>query len=304
MKLSVVIPVYNSESSIRELIAELTRNLNGVSSEIILVNDASADQSEMACEQAAREYDNVKCFSLRINFGEHNAVMCGLNYAEGEYCVIIDDDFQNPPAEILKLLAEIEKGYDVVYSKYHRKMHSVYRNIGSWVNNKVANLLMQKPKDLYFSSFKIIRREVVTEMIKYRGPFPYIDGLVIRTTNNITSVFVEHSERFNGTSNYTFRKLFSLYLNMFLNFSVKPLRIFTISGIFIFILGVLLSGYFIFLKISSQELPGWTSTVTLILLLSGFQIIFLGLIGEYLGKLYMDHNNTPQWVIKQRKTGN
>ena len=143
---------------------------------------------------------------------------------------------------------------------------------------------------------------MVNEIIKYKGPFPYIDGLILRTTNNISSVCIDHHERMIGKSNYTFQKLFSLYLNMFLNFSVKPLRIFTVAGAVIFLLGMALSVYFVISKLTSQELPGWTSTVLLILLLSGFQIIFLGLIGEYLGKQYMDQNNTPQWVIKKEVT--
>lgn len=299
MQLSVIIPVYNAEQSIYELVRTITDVLHLDQMEIILVNDGSRDNSEKICEQIANENTKVKFISLRRNFGEHNAVLCGLNYSEGDYAVIVDDDFQNPPSEIVKLLEEAEKGYDVVYSKYHQKKHGLFRNIVSRIANQVANMLMTKPKDLYLSSFKIIRKEVIREIIKYKGPFPYIDGLVLRTTNNITSIYIDHHERMMGKSNYTLTKLFSLYLNMFLNFSVKPLRIFTVSGAFIFILGIILSIYFIISKLTSQEVQGWTSIVILILLLSGFQIIFLGLIGEYLGKQYMDQNNTPQWVVKK-----
>lgn len=302
MNLSVIIPVYNAEKSIQALVNEV-QTLHTDKTEIILVNDGSNDNSEAICEQIANEQSNIKFISLRKNFGEHNAVLCGLNFAEGNYSVIIDDDFQNPPSQISKLLNEIEKGYDVVFSKYYDKRHSLIRNLMSSLNNKVANLLMNKPKELYLSSFKIIHKDVVREIIKYKGPFPYIDGLILRTTNNISSVLVEHDKRTIGKSNYTIKKLFSLYLNMFLNFSIKPLRIFTVSGFVIFLLGVFLSFYFIVSKLSSQEVPGWTSTVLLILLLSGFQIIFLGLIGEYLGKQYMDQNNTPQWVIKKENMG-
>jgi undecaprenyl-phosphate 4-deoxy-4-formamido-L-arabinose transferase len=202
------------------------------------------------------------------------------------------------------LLDEIRKGYDVVFSKYRIKKHHIMRNIVSSLNHKAANLLMQKPKDIYLSSFKIIRQDIVQELIKYKGPFPYIDGLILRTTNNIGSAWVEHDKRNVGKSNYTVKKLFSLFLNMFLNFSLRPLRIFTICGFFIFLCGVILSGVFIYVKITSIEFPGWTSTVTFILLLSGFQIIFLGLIGEYLGKLYLDQNNSPQWVIRTKIDNN
>lgn len=299
MKLSVIIPVYNAEHSIGALVNEIKRVLAGIDLEIILVNDGSKDGTEIICEKISSENPQVKFISLRKNFGEHNAVLCGLNFVSGEYAVIIDDDFQNPPIEILKLLNEIEKGYDVVYSKYIRKKHSFYRNTLSKISNSISYYLMDMPKNLYLSSFKIMRMEIAREITKYKGPFPYIDGLIMRITNNIGSVYVTHSSRAQGKSNYTFKKLFSLHLNMFLNFSVKPLRVFTTIGLLIFIGGMSLSTYFVYCKLTYQEPAGWTSTVILILLLSGFQIIFLGLIGEYLGKQYMDQNNTPQWVIKK-----
>jgi glycosyltransferase involved in cell wall biosynthesis len=304
LKISIIIPVFNAERSINALVNAVFESVNCAAVEVILVNDGSSDTSETICEKLARNNRDVKFISLRKNFGEHNAVLCGLNYAEGDYAVIIDDDFQNPPGEINKMIRVAEHGYDVVYSKYKQKKHSLFRNIGSRFNNMMANVLMTKPKDLYLSSFKIISRDMIKEIIKYRGPFPYIDGLILRATNNIGSVEVEHHERAVGKSNYNLKKLFSLYMNMFLNFSLKPLRMFTISGAFLFVWGLSLSAYFIFSKLTSQEIPGWTSTVILILLLSGFQIIFLGLIGEYLGKQYMDQNNTPQWVVKKEILNN
>ncbi len=303
MKLSVVIPVYNAEQSIAELVKHLYNTLNGIDFEVILVNDGSQDKSEQVCEKLAEENNSVKFISLRKNFGEHNAVLCGLNFTKGEYIAVIDDDFQNPPAEIIKLLNEAEKGFDVVYSKYHHKRHNLFRNAGSWLNGAIAGYLIDKPKGLYLSSFKIIKKEVVEEIIKYKGPFPYVDGLIFRTTNNISSIYVAHDKRQLGKSNYTFSKLFSLYLNMFLNFSIRPLRVFTVSGVAIFLVGFFLSVYFVVAKYVYNEPPGWTSTVLIVLMFSGFQIVFLGLIGEYLGKQYLDQNNTPQWVIKKKING-
>lgn len=300
MKLSVVVPVYNGERTIAALVARLRGDLAGVDHEVILVNDGSKDGSEKTCENIVAANANVKFISLRRNFGEHNAVLCGLNFADGDYAVIIDDDLQNPPEEILKLLEEIEQGYDVVYSQYHVKQHNFIRNICSRINNTVSNFLLDKPKDLYLSSFKIIRREVVQEIIKYKGPFPYIDGLIMRTTDNISSVYVSHVARAQGKSNYNLAKLFSLYMNMFINFSIKPLRLFTLIGLLIFLLGICMGTYFAVSKALYWEVPGWTSTVLIILLFSGFQVIFLGLIGEYMGKQYLDQNNTPQWVIKKK----
>jgi len=300
MELSIIIPVYNSEKSIRKLVLELNNTLKDIDFEVILVNDGSKDQSEKICEGLAEEFKQVTFISLRRNFGEHNAVMCGLNFSSGLYSVIIDDDFQNPPEEIIKLLDEIRKGYDVVYSKYKVKKHGFFRNLGSKFTDFVANQLLEKPRHLYLSSFKIIHRDVVQEVIKYKGPFPYIDGLVLRATDHITSIYVDHSDRVEGRSNYNLKKLVLLYLNMFVNFSIMPLRIFTITGVIIFIIGVILSIFLIVRRLLNPEFPaGWTSVALVVVTFSAFQIIFLGLIGEYLGKQYLDQNNTPQWTIKQ-----
>jgi polyisoprenyl-phosphate glycosyltransferase len=300
MKISVVIPVYNGEKSIALLVEAVKEQLATCETEIILVNDGSKDQSESVCEMIAEKHPEVIFISLRKNFGEHNAVMCGLNYVTGDYAVIIDDDFQNPPSEIMKLVNEAEKGFDVVYSKYEEKKHSIFRNAGSRFNNMMATLLLEKPRHLYLSSFKAISGEVVREIIKYKGPFPYVDGLILRVTDKISVVTTDHALRATGKSNYNLRKLVALYLNMFINFSIKPLRIFIFIGTFIFLTGLILAIWFIIDKLLHPSiLVGWTSIAILIILFSGFQIIFLGLIGEYLGKQYLDQNNTPQWVVKK-----
>lgn len=297
--LSIVIPVYNGASTIGPLVRTVLDELKDHKLEVILVDDGSQDDSEAVCQEIARSNSRVIFISLRKNFGEHNAVMCGLNYASGDYTVIIDDDFQNPPNEIVKLVKEAGKGYDVVYSQYREKQHHWLRNLGSRWNDLMANWLLGKPKDLYLSSFKLIRRELVEEIIKYRGPYPYIDGLILRSTRNIGKAWVEHNRRREGRSNYTLKKLISLYLNMFLNFSVKPLRVFTVIGFVAFLLGIVLSVLFIAEKLARPETPaGWTSIAILILTFSGFQTMFLGLMGEYLGKQYLTQNGAPQWVVK------
>lgn len=300
MELSVCIPVYNGAKSIGRLVDELEVKLSDIKYEIVLVNDGSKDDSEEVCIDIAKAKDYVTFISLRRNYGEHNAVMCGLNYCKGDYTVIIDDDFQNPPSEIIKLLTEIKKGYDVVYAKYRKKKHSIFRNLGSKFNDIVATKLLNKPKNLYLCSFKIVSKEVVDEVIKYKGPFPYVDGLILRVTDNITSTYVEHCSRVDGESNYTIGKLVTLWLNMFINFSIVPLRIVSILGgitsISCFILGI----YFIIEKLLHPDaVLGWASTVVLILFLSGLQMMFLGIIGEYIGKNYLDKNGTPQWTIKK-----
>lgn len=300
MKVTICIPVYNSENTIERLVNSIEFELRSYNIEFVLVNDGSKDRSEMVCKALAEKNPRVRFVSLRKNFGEHNAVMCGLNYMSGDCAVIIDDDFQNPPSEIVKLVKELDKGFDVVYSFYEKKKHNIFRNIGSRFNNLVSTWLLGKPKNLYLSSFKVIRRDVIDEIIKYKGPFPYVDGLLLRVTNNISSVMVEHNFREEGQSNYTFSKLISLWLNMFINFSIKPLRIFTLSGIFISLLSFLSILYFWVYKILHPEVEaGWTSIILAVTFFSGIQLLFLGIIAEYLGKSYLTINQTPQWTVKK-----
>ena len=243
MKISICIPVYNGETSIKKLVFCLLDELKKFPTEIILVNDGSIDHSEEQCEQLAQSIRNVKFISLRKNFGEHNAVLCALNYVTGDYAVIIDDDFQNDPSEIKKLLA-VAPNVDVVYSKYSKKQHHWFRNLGSRLNDYMATQLINKPKNLYLSSFKVVNSDVVKEIIRYKGPFPYIDGLILRVTNSIGVVEVTHNRREMGKSNYTFSKLVSVWLNMFINFSIKPMRIFTGAGFFLAMIGVFFSIFF------------------------------------------------------------
>jgi len=301
MKVSVCIPVYNGAKTIKNLVDNVFLELGArYEVEVVLVNDYSPDNSDDICKDLAKKYQDVKYISLRRNYGEHNAVMCALNYSTGDYVAIVDDDFQNPPSEIIKLVEEAEKGFDVVYSKYHKKEHHFIRNFGSKFNDKISNWLLEKPKDLYLSSFKVIRRELVQEIIKYKGHAPYIDGLILRATNNFSSVYVSHDKRQEGASNYTLKKLISLWLNMFINFSIKPLRLFSFFGIIATAFGFIASIIFIIQKIIDPNLQlGWTSVMVSILFFAGVQIVFLGLIGEYVGKHYLQDNGTPQWTVKE-----
>ncbi len=300
MKISICIPVYNGAATIERLVDTVERELSGYALEFVLVNDASRDESEVVCEKMALTRDNLRFISLRKNFGEHNAVMCALNHVSGDCAVIIDDDFQNPPEEIIRLVQELEKGFDVVYSRFEEKQHSMFRNLGSRFNDLTATWLLDKPKNLYLSSFKAMRREIVEEIIKYQGPFPYVDGLILRVTGNISSVLVRHNDREQGTSNYTLKKLISLWLNMFINFSIKPLRVFTMLGLSISVVSLFLIAYFILEKLLYPESSqGWASIMVAITFFSGIQLMFLGLISEYLGKHYLTTNKAPQWTIKK-----
>lgn len=300
--LSIVIPVYNGANTIDGLVEKLLAILGLEHLQIILVNDGSLDNSHEVCHKLARKYPEIIIYiNLSKNFGEHNAVIAGLNYADGDYAVIMDDDFQNPPEEVLRLINEAtSKQYDIVYTYYERKQHSWFRNIGSKFNEFIANFMLQKPRNLYLSSFKCLSKFVVQEIIKYKGPFPYIDGLALRCTRNIGKIKVQHKKRKEGRSGYTLRKLINLWLNMFVNFSINPLRLSTLLGLIFSCLGVIITICTIIEKFLHPKIPvGWPSLIIAIMTFSGVQLLILGLLGEYLGRLFLSNNQTPQFVIRE-----
>lgn len=247
----------------------------------------------------AKKYDNLSVLNLSRNFGQHNATIAGLNHARGEYVITMDDDLQHPVSEIFKLVGEIEKGYDVVYGEYP-KHDDLFRKAGSVANNLMMDVMIGKPRELKFSSFRIIRSFVVKEIIKYDAPYPYMDGLILRITRNIGTVKVEHRERKNGGSTYTVKKLLSLWLNGFLNFSILPLRLFAYVGIVFAIAGFLAAAVIVVRAIFFfVPVQGWASLIVSTLIFSGVQLLSLGVIGEYIGRMYLTQNRTPQYVIKE-----
>jgi undecaprenyl-phosphate 4-deoxy-4-formamido-L-arabinose transferase len=301
--LSIVIPVYNGEATISFLVKQLIDTLNSELLEIILINDCSIDNSEITCIELYKKYPQiVRFFSLAKNVGEHNAVMAGLNQVRGEYVVIMDDDLQNPIEEVKKLLDFIlTNDVDVVYTYYDKKEHHFLRNLGSLFNDKVANLMLGKPKDLYLSSFKVINRFMVDELIKYNLPFPYIDGLILRSTSKIGKINVIHSKRTEGTSGYTFAKLISLWSNMFINFSILPLRLSIVLGFLSAFIGFLFSIYTFIEKSNNPNLPiGYSITIILISIFSGILLLSIGIMGEYLGRMFLSQTNKPQFTIRKK----
>jgi len=303
VNVSVVIPVYNSEDSIERVVDTLIDNLSDrYNLEIVLVNDGSKDNSEKVCVSLHSRYSGVvRFYSLAKNVGEHNAVMAGLNMCSGDYVVIMDDDFQNPISEVIKLFDyAINSDYDVVYTYYEKKQHSFFRNLGSKFNDRVANIMLSKPKDLYLSSFKLVNRFLVDEIINYRLPYPYIDGLILRSTDNIGKIEVEHQKREIGQSGYTLKKLVSLWLNMFTNFSIIPLRFSTVLGFITAVIGVVVGAYAVIEKISNPDIPvGYTSLFVVICLFSGIVLLALGMVGEYLGRIFISLNKKPQYLIRK-----
>jgi undecaprenyl-phosphate 4-deoxy-4-formamido-L-arabinose transferase len=308
--LSVVVPVYNSEATIGRLaehvVTVLTPHVERL--EVVLVNDGSHDNSHSAALKAVdRHPGTVRYVRLARNFGEHNAVMCGLHHTSCQYAAIIDDDFQQPPAEILKLLHKIQStGADVVYGCYVEMHQKAYRNLGSRFHNWVASTLLRKPRWLYLSSFKLMNRFLIDEICRYEGPYPYLDGLILRATSAIETETVEHRPREVGKSTYTLRRLIRLWLNMVTSHSVLPLRISSVAGFTICIVGLLLSLFFIAswsvggIFLHDAVPPGWASTICLITVLGGAQLCMLGILGEYLGRLYLSSNRQPQWVVRER----
>jgi glycosyltransferase involved in cell wall biosynthesis len=300
--LSILIPVYNSENTINRLVEELISELGVLFRlEIVLVNDNSRDNSEKVCISLFEKNRKiVKFYSLSKNVGEHSAVMAGLNKVTGDYTVVMDDDFQNPVSEVLKIVkTAIDGNYDVVYSYFERKKHDFFRNAGSWLNDKIANLMLGKPKDLYLSSFKVINKFLVNEIIKYQAPFPYIDGIIMQITNKIGKVKVDHHERKEGRSGYTLKKLISLWMNMFTNFSILPLRISIILGILFASIGLLLGVFTIIEKFTNPHVPvGFASLFVSISIFGGIQLIMLGMVGEYIGRVFLSLNKKPQYTIR------
>lgn len=302
-KLSILIPVYNSQESIKKLVELLVHSITTYVLEIILVNDGSKDLSDLYCIELNETFPNVvKYFSLAKNVGEHNAVMAGLNQVTGDYVIIMDDDFQNPVSEVVKLADAIANSdSDVIYTFYKNKEHHLIRNIGSKFNDWVANLMLGKPKNLYLSSFKALNFFLVKEVIKYELPFPYIDGLILRTTDRIGKIEVLHHKRENGQSGYTFRKLFSLWSNMFVNFSILPLRLSIIMGFISALVGFVFSIYTVIEKINKPNLPvGYSLTIILISIFSGILLIAIGLVGEYLGRMFLSQTKKPQFTIRKQ----
>jgi len=239
-RVSVVIPVYNGSGTVAALVARLEEELaSRCDFEVVLVNDGSPDDSAEICRGLAEKHRWVRFVNLSRNFGEHNAVMAGLCHCSGDCAVIVDDDFQNPPSEVMKLVDKLREGHDVVFSRYQVKEHHPLRNLGSLFNNAVASVMLKKDPDLYLSSFKAINRFLIDEITRYSGPYPYIDGLILRTTRNYASQLVAHESRAVGESNYTMAKLVRLWLNMFTNFSILPLRVASLLGLGVAFAGII-----------------------------------------------------------------
>ncbi|MDL2218988.1 glycosyltransferase family 2 protein [Ruminococcaceae bacterium OttesenSCG-928-O06] len=300
--LSFVIPCYRSAGTIAAVVGEIetaVAAMPGYGHEIILVNDASPDNTFEVIVQLCAENPRVTGVSLAKNFGQHAALMAGFAHVAGDIVICLDDDGQTPADEAGKLVTAIQAGSDVVYANYTDKKHNPLRNFGSGLNDVMARWMLGKPKNLLVSSYFAARRFVIDEVLKYQNPYPYIIGLILRTTDSIVNVPVTHRSRTAGKSGYTFGKLLALWVNGFTSFSVKPLRIATFIGFLTGLAGFAMLIWTIVNKIITPDVPlGYSSTMATLLFIGGMIMLILGLIGEYVGRMYISVNNAPQYVVR------
>ena len=304
-KVSFVIPCYRSEHTVEGVVNEIATTMETLQEkytfEVILINDCSPDNTMGTIRRLCEERPYVKGIGFARNFGQHAALMAGLRQSNGDFVVCLDDDGQTPADEVDKLLSKLEEGFDAVYAKYEHKQHSGFRNLGSKVNELMTRVMLEKPKELYVSSYFAVKRFIVEDMVRYENSYPYVIGLVLRATKNITNVVVNHREREEGTSGYTLKKLLGLWFNGFTAFSVKPLRIATCVGAVSAFLGFAYGIYTILKKFINPDVPlGFSSMMAALVFFGGMIMIMLGLIGEYIGRIYISMNNSPQYVIKER----
>lgn len=302
MLVSVVIPCYNSQASIRQVV-QLTSQafdaIEGYECEFVLVDDCSPDGTYREIERLAAERDDVLGLTLMRNFGQHSALMCGLNHARGDFCLGMDDDLQTHPSQIARLIAKMEEGYDVVYGVYGELRNGAIKNFTSWLNRVSAQILLDRPKDVETSNFWLITRQVRDEAIRYRNYNPYVEALFGRITNRVGNVTIEHHEREHGSSNYTLGKLVRLWLAYF-NYTVLPLRVVSAVGVVSALVGFVF-GIITFIRklVTPNMAAGWASLVCIMLFFFGLVLLTLGIIGEYIADIVLPLNGTPQYLVRE-----
>lgn len=305
LRVSVVVPVYRSEA----ILPELCRQVHGALEqagwadqfEMILVNDCSPDRSWQVVTELAGRHPWVRGISLRKNFGQHNALMAGLHQVRGHVVVLMDDDLQHPPSEIVRLVQVLEQDplADVCYTRYLGRQHAIWKRLGSRFNDWAATLLLKKPRGLYLSSFKALRFDMVQEIIRYDGPFAYLDGLILSITRAFAVVDIQHQARHAGEGNYSLRRSVSLWLKMATSFSIFPLRVVTVLGFTLTLLSMAMMAFVVYERLTHPQIPaGWASLAATVLLLGGIQTFCMGMLGEYLGRAYLKLNRAPQFSVR------
>lgn len=302
-KISFVIPCYGSEKTVEVVINEIDEVVNKNEKydyEIVAVNDHSPDNVWNVLTKIAEKNKKVKLINLAKNMNRPGALMAGLSKVTGDYVVLMDDDGQCPMESLWELIKPLEEGHDVSIAKYPEYKQSAFKSFGTIVNRKMTEIVMEKPKDLAFTNFSAMKKYIVDEIIKYKNPYPYMTGLLLRTTSDIVNVKMEERERIAGSTNFTFKKMLNLWINGFTAFSIKPLRISTIIGFITAAIGFIYGIYVIIHKliVHTNVLEGYSSLMAVMLFIGGIIMMMLGMIGEYLGRIYISINNSPQYVIK------
>lgn len=303
-KISFVIPCYYSEKTVADVIKRIIKTVmadGNYDYEIICVNDGSTDGTYAILRKLSKKNCRIKVIDLARNFGQHAALMAAFNYVTGDFVICLDDDGQNPPEEMFSIIDKLEEGYDLVSAKYEKeKKRSLLRRIGSKVSFAMSHYLINMPKDIELNSYYGMKRFVVNEIIKYKNSYPFVHGLALRVTRNIANVSMRHDARTVGTSNYTFKSLLKLWLNGFTAFSEKPLRLAAVTGIICSMLGIVSAIVIIIQRLTGHiQSIGYASMMAALLLFSGIIMMFLGLLGEYIGRMYICINNAPQYAIRE-----
>lgn len=300
---SILIPVYKNDGGLDELVKRIGESMANSAYancfELVLVDDCSPDNSWEVIQRLAKTHTFVQGATLSRNFGQHNAIMAGLNLVSGQYVVLMDDDLQHPPEAIPSMLDKLAAGSDVCYTNYANRQHATWKIAGSKFNDLMASWLLSKPKGLYLSSFKALKRGVVDQIRNHEGPFAYLDGLILDITRRIATVEIQHGTRAFGEGNYSFKKSISLWLRMVTGTSIVPLRMVTLMGALIALLGFFGAVFIVMSNfLYPAESKGWASIIVTILLVSGFQTLFIGVLGEYLGRIHLRLNNKPQYLFR------
>lgn len=302
MMISFIIPCYKSEQTLESVVDGIENMMStkpDFESEIVLVNDGSPDNTFATIRKLVDKYDNITGIDFAKNRGQQSAIMAAIKYSKGEIVACCDDDGQTPIDTVFQFIEKMEtEGYDVVCANYvNRGKRSLFRRFGSWLNDQMSIYFLDKPKDVNTSVYFVAKRFVAEEMAKYDNPYPYITGLLLRTTGRIGNVDVEQKSRLAGQSGYNFKRLLSLWVNGITTFSIKPLRLANIIGCLLALIGFVIIIVLVIEKLLNPHVSlGWTSIIATNLLVGGIIMMILGVIGEYIGRIYICLNKTPQYV--------
>lgn len=303
MLISVAIPCYNSSKTLPTVVKEIQEvfsNKEGYEYEIVLVNDNSPDNTFEVIQKLCSENSNIVGVDLSKNYGQSSALMAAINYVKGDIAVFMDDDGQHPPNELFKLIEQVEKGNDLVYACFPQKKHSAFKKITSNLNSKLLEATNRKPKDIKITSYFALSKLSINALREYKSPYPSICGYLLQVTRRIVNVEINHRARLAGSSNYNLKKLITLWLQGFTNFSIAPLRFASMLGAIFAVLGFGVMLYYIISKLVNPNVAaGFTSLASLILIIGGFIMLMLGIIGEYIGRIYILLSDMPQFRVRE-----